>query len=391
MGYVGLPLAVAFADAGVDVVCLDSDPERAAALAAGESYIEDIPSAELSRLRERLHPTTEAAGLGECEAIVICVPTPLTSEREPDLSYLLAAGESVAGVLRAGQLVVLESTTYPGTTREELAPLLERGGLRAGEEFNLAFSPERIDPGRTDFDVRTTPKLVGGLTAACAERAQELYGLICDEVVPLSSPEAAEMSKLLENVFRSVNIAFVNELSQLCDRLGIDVWEVVDAAATKPFGFMRFDPGPGMGGHCLPVDPFYLAFKAREHDFYPEFIELAGKVNRAQPAYCVDRIARALNEMEKPVKGSRVLLLGVSYKAGVGDIRESPALEIAGLLDDLPDVDAHPVAEHRQLVDERDVDRAEDVLEQLRELRRLGRGDLDDLVADQVVERDGAL
>jgi len=332
MGYVGLPLAVAFADAGVDVVCLDSDPERAAALAAGESYIEDIPSAELSRLRERLHPTTEAAGLGECEAIVICVPTPLTSEREPDLSYLLAAGESVAGVLRAGQLVVLESTTYPGTTREELAPLLERGGLRAGEEFNLAFSPERIDPGRTDFDVRTTPKLVGGLTAACAERAQELYGLICDEVVPLSSPEAAEMSKLLENVFRSVNIAFVNELSQLCDRLGIDVWEVVDAAATKPFGFMRFNPGPGMGGHCLPVDPFYLAFKAREVEFQPEFIELAGKVNQAQPAYCVDRIERALGEAGVALAGARVAILGVSYKGGVGDTRESPALRIIELL-----------------------------------------------------------
>jgi UDP-N-acetyl-D-glucosamine dehydrogenase len=207
--------------------------------------------------------------------------------------------------------------------------------MAAGRDFHLAFSPERIDPGRTDYTVRTMPKLIGGVTPACAERARELYSLICEEVVVLSTPEAAELAKLLENIFRSVNIALVNELSQLCDRLGIDVWEVIDAAATKPFGFMRFDPGPGMGGHCLPVDPFYLAFKAREHDFYPEFIELAGKVNRAQPAYCVDRIARALNEAEKAVKGSRILLLGVSYKAGVGDIRESPALEIVAMLREL--------------------------------------------------------
>jgi UDP-N-acetyl-D-glucosamine dehydrogenase len=231
-------------------------------------------------------------------------------------------------VLQPGQLVVLESTTYPGTTRERLLPILEESGLSAGDDFHLAFSPERIDPGRRDYTIRTTPKLVGGVTVACAERARELYSLICEEVVVLSGPEAAELSKLLENIFRSVNIALVNELSQLCDRLGIDIWEVIDAASTKPFGFMRFDPGPGMGGHCLPVDPFYLGFKAREHDFYPEFIELAGKVNRAQPAYCVDRIARALNEAGKPVRGSRVLILGVSYKAGVGDTRESPALKI---------------------------------------------------------------
>jgi UDP-N-acetyl-D-glucosamine dehydrogenase len=232
--------------------------------------------------------------------------------------------------------VVLESTTYPGTTRERLQPILEQGsGLTAGRDFHLAFSPERIDPGRTDYTVRSTPKLVGGITPASAERARELYELVCDEVIVLSTPEAAELAKLLENIFRSVNIALVNELSQLCDRLGIDVWEVIEAADTKPFGFMRFDPGPGMGGHCLPVDPFYLAFKAREHDFYPEFIELAGKINRGQPAYCVDRIARALNEAEKPVKGSRVLLLGVSYKAGVGDVRESPALEIVAMLREL--------------------------------------------------------
>jgi UDP-N-acetyl-D-glucosamine dehydrogenase len=267
--------------------------------------------------------------------VIICEPTPLTGSREPDLSYLLDAGTALAEVLRPGHLVVLESTTYPGTTRERLAPLLEASGLTTGKDFHLAFSPERIDPGRTDYTVRTTPKLVGGLTEACSERARELYELICDEVIVLSGPEAAELSKLLENIFRSVNIAFVNELAQLCDRLGIDVWEVIDAASTKPFGFMRFDPGPGMGGHCLPIDPFYLAFKAREHDFYPEFIELAGKMNQAQPAFCAERVERALNSVGKPVKGSQILLLGVSYKAGVGDTRESPALRIATLLRDL--------------------------------------------------------
>ena len=282
-----------------------------------------------------MQATGEYAELEPCDAVIVCVPTPLTSSREPDLTYLIDASNALAKVLRAGQLVVLESTTYPGTTRERLLPILEESGMSAGEEFHLAFSPERIDPGRTDHTIRTTPKLVGGVTEACAERARELYSEICDEVVVLSTPEAAELAKLLENIFRSVNIALVNELSQLCDRLGIDVWEVIDAAATKPFGFMRFDPGPGMGGHCLPVDPFYLAFKAREHDFYPEFIELAGKVNRAQPAYCVDLIARALNEAGKSVHGSRVLILGVSYKAGVGDTRESPALQIIRLLREL--------------------------------------------------------
>jgi UDP-N-acetyl-D-glucosamine dehydrogenase len=335
LGYVGLPLAVSFAEAGREVIGLDADAGKIEALNEGRSYIEDIPDDALASLDGRLRATADSAELAACEAIVICVPTPLTGSREPDLTYLTEAAGGLSEVLRAGQLVVLESTTYPGTTRERLAPILERTGLVAGEDFHLAFSPERIDPGRTDYTVRSTPKLVGGLTEACAERAQALYELICDRVVMLSTPEAAELAKLLENIFRSVNIALVNELSQLCERLGIDVWEVIDAAATKPFGFMRFDPGPGMGGHCLPVDPFYLAFKAREHDFYPEFIELAGKVNRSQPAYCVDRIARALNEAEKPVKGSRVLLLGVSYKAGVGDTRESPALEMIGFLREL--------------------------------------------------------
>jgi UDP-N-acetyl-D-glucosamine dehydrogenase len=335
LGYVGLPLAVAFAAAGHEVVGLDVDPAKVESLAAGRSYVEDVPDAVLAPLGDRLSATAEYADLAPCEAVIVCVPTPLSGSREPDLTYLLDSAEALAAVLRAGQLVVLESTTYPGTTRERLQPILERSGLSVGTDFHLAFSPERIDPGRTDFTIRTTPKLVGGLTEACAERARQLYALICDEVIVLSTPEAAELAKLLENIFRSVNIALVNELSQLCDRLGIDIWEVVEAASTKPFGFMRFDPGPGMGGHCLPVDPFYLAFKARQHDFYPEFIELAGKVNQAQPAFCVERVERALNRAGKPVQGSRILVLGASYKGGIGDTRESPALKIIGRLQDL--------------------------------------------------------
>ncbi len=335
LGYVGLPLAVAFAEAGHEVVCFDVDPAKIEALKAGRSYVEDVGEEVLAPLRGRLHPTTDPAVLGRCDAVVICVPTPLSGDREPDLSFLEAAGATLAAELRADQLVVLESTTYPGTTRERLAPILEGSGLLAGSDFHLAFSPERIDPGRTDFTVRTTPKLVGGVSPDSTERAKLLYEEICDEVVVLSSPEAAELAKLLENVFRSVNIAFVNELAQLCDRLGIDVWEVIDAASTKPFGFMRFEPGPGMGGHCLPIDPFYLAFKAREADFNPEFIELAGRVNQAQPAYCVERIERALASAGKGVAGSRILVLGASYKGGVGDTRESPALKIIGRLQDL--------------------------------------------------------
>jgi UDP-N-acetyl-D-glucosamine dehydrogenase len=328
MGYVGLPLAVAFAEAGHEVVGLDADAHRVESLARGRSYIEDIPDDSLAPLTGRLHPTKDIGDLASCHAVICCVPTPLTNSREPDLSYLIDSATALSQVLQPEQLVVLESTTYPGTTRERLRPILEESGMAAGRDFHLAYSPERIDPGRTDYTVRTTPKLVGGLTERCAERARELYAEICDEVIVLTSPEAAELAKLLENICRSVNIALVNELAQLCDRLGIDVWEVVDAASTKPFGFMRFDPGPGMGGHCLPVDPFYLAFKAREHDFYPEFIELAGKINQSQPQFCVERIDRALNDVEKPVRGSRILILGASYKAGVGDTRESPSIKI---------------------------------------------------------------
>jgi UDP-N-acetyl-D-glucosamine dehydrogenase len=335
LGYVGLPLAVAFAEAGHEVVGLDADARKIAAVEAGESYIEDIPSETLGALGGRLRATGSYQDLASCHAVIICVPTPLTSAREPDLTHLVDASTALSAVLQPEQLVVLESTTYPGTTRERVRPILEESGLAAGRDFHLAFSPERIDPGRTDYTVKTTPKIVGGLTEACADRAAALYGAICDEVVRVSTPEAAELAKLLENIFRSVNIALVNELAALCDRLGIDIWEVIDAASTKPFGFMRFDPGPGMGGHCLPVDPFYLTFKAREHDFYTEFIELAGKINQNQPAFCVERMDRALNSVAKPMKGSRILLLGVSYKAGIGDIRESPALKIIRLAREL--------------------------------------------------------
>ena len=335
LGYVGLPLAVAFAEAGIEVVGLDLDPEKIEMLASGESYIEDVPDHSVAAVEALLTPTTDYSDLSSCEALIVCVPTPLTGSREPDLSYLERAGASLAGILTEGQTVILESTTYPGTTREMLGPVLEQSGLKVGVDFHLAFSPERIDPGRTDFTIRTTPKLVGGIDPESTDKAAAVYEVVCDRVIRLSGPEAAELSKLLENIFRSVNIALVNELAQLCDRLDIDVWEVVDAAATKPFGFMKFEPGPGMGGHCLPVDPFYLAFRAREYDFYPEFIELAGKINQSQPLFCVNRAERVLNDAGKPVNGSKILLLGVSYKAGVGDTRESPAIKIIGLLEAL--------------------------------------------------------
>jgi UDP-N-acetyl-D-glucosamine dehydrogenase len=332
LGYVGLPLAVAFAEAGQDVVGVDSDGRVVEALGFGRSHVEDVSDDALAGIRERFHPSTRYADLAKVDAIVVAVPTPLTRNREPDLQPLIASGTALAGVLQEDQLVVLESTTYPGTTRERFAPLLEESGLAAGRDFHLAFSPERIDPGRTDYTLRNTPKIVGGLTDECLRRAVELYELVCDEVVSVTGPEEAELTKLLENVFRSVNIALVNEMAILCDRMGIDVWEVVEAAATKPYGFMSFKPGPGMGGHCLPVDPFYLAWRAREFDMQTEFIELAGEVNQRMPYFCVERIGRALNDQVKPVKGSRVAIVGVSYKPGVGDLRESPALRIIRLL-----------------------------------------------------------
>jgi UDP-N-acetyl-D-glucosamine dehydrogenase len=336
LGYVGLPLAVAFAHEGCDVIAVDVDSRKIDALVAGESYIEDVSSESLRLLADRIHATTRYAELAKADAVLVCVPTPLTANREPDLGPLIDATHALGEVLQSGQLVVLESTTYPGTTRERMAPLLEeRSGLAAGRDFHLAFSPERVDPGRTDFTLRNTPKVLGGLTDACAQRALELYGLVCDELVRVSSPEAAELTKLLENIFRSVNIALVNELAMLTDRMGIDIWEVVDAAASKPYGFMRFEPGPGMGGHCLPVDPFYLSWRAREFDMATEFIELAGKVNQQMPYHCVAKAQRALNDRGMSVKGARVAVVGVSYKPGVGDIRESPALKIIALLKDL--------------------------------------------------------
>ncbi len=328
LGYVGLPLAVEFAEAGQRVVGIDTNQTRVDQLRAGESYIEDIPGERLRAVSSRLEATTRTARLGLCDAIIICVPTPLTANREPDLGPLIGAAQVVSDVLQAGQLVVLESTTYPGTTRERVLPILEETGLVAGRDFHLAFSPERVDPGNETHSLHNTPKILGGLTPACRDKAEAVYGLVCEQIVPVSTPEIAEMAKLLENIFRSVNIALVNELARLADRMAIDIYEVIDAAATKPFGFMRFDPGPGMGGHCLPVDPFYLSWKAREVDFATEFIELAGKVNQSQPYFCVERAERLLNTLGKAVNGSKIAVLGVAYKPGVGDIRESPALKI---------------------------------------------------------------
>ncbi|HEY6835892.1 MAG TPA: nucleotide sugar dehydrogenase [Gaiellaceae bacterium] len=332
-GYVGVPLADTFGRAGHSIVLVDVQPHRVDMLNRGESYVEDVPSVKELVDAGRLRATLDYDELKEADSILIALPTPLSDQREPDLSIVLDATRGIAQRLQKGQLVVLESTTYPGTTRESLRPILEESGLKAGEDFHLAFSPERVDPGREDWTTKSTPKIVGGLTEACTQLAVELYETALDTVLPLSSPEAAELTKLLENIFRSVNIALVNELAQLCDRMGLDIWEVVDAAATKPFGFMRFEPGPGLGGHCLPVDPFYLSWKARQYDFYTEFIELAGKVNANMPYFCRSLISQALNHgRERSLKGSKVLLLGVSYKADVRDTRESPALKLIELL-----------------------------------------------------------
>jgi UDP-N-acetyl-D-glucosamine dehydrogenase len=335
LGYVGLPLAMVFAEAGVEVVGIEAVPERCDEVNAGRSYIQDVPSDALKAMVDKglISATTDYAATGDCDADIICLPTPLNANREPDLTLVKDATEKLAGHLRRGQLVTLESTTYPGTTRDELAPILEAGsGLTAGKDFHLAFSPERVDPGRTDYTTKTTPKVVGGLTPACTERALQVYGPALDHVVPVSTPEVAEMTKLLENIFRSVNIALMNELAMLCDRMKVDVWEVIDAAATKPFGFMKFQPGPGLGGHCIPIDPFYLSWKAREFDFWTEFIELAGKVNENMPYFCVEKLHRALNTRGKSLNGARILVLGVAYKADIDDLRESPALKVIRLL-----------------------------------------------------------
>jgi UDP-N-acetyl-D-glucosamine dehydrogenase len=335
LGYVGLPLAMAFAEVGTEVVGIEAVAERCAQVNAGRSYVRDVRSEALGRAvgSGLLRATSEYSATEDCDAIIMCLPTPLNANREPDLSLVKGAGAELAGHLRRGQLVALESTTYPGTTRDELGPILEKGsGLTAGVDFHLAFSPERVDPGRTDYTTKTTPKVVGGLTPACTARAVDVYGPAIDHVVPVSTPEVAEMAKLLENIFRSVNIALMNELAMLCDRMEIDVWEVIDAAATKPFGFMKFQPGPGLGGHCIPIDPFYLSWKAREFDFWTEFIELAGKVNENMPYFCVEKLHRALNTRQKSLSGARLLVLGVSYKADIDDLRESPALKVIRLL-----------------------------------------------------------
>jgi UDP-N-acetyl-D-glucosamine dehydrogenase len=334
-GYVGLPLADVFASVGRSVVLVDVRSDLVDALNRGESHIEDVASKELKSHVDagRIRATTNYDEIREADAILIALPTPLSKQREPDLSIIREAVAELASRLRKGQLVVLESTTYPGTTRECLLPLLARSGLEVGTDFFLAYSPERVDPGREDWTTKNVAKIVGGLTPACTERAAELYRGAVDAVHEVSSPEAAELSKLLENIFRSVNIALVNELAQLCERMNIDVWEVVEAAATKPFGFMSFAPGPGLGGHCIPIDPFYLTWKAREYGFYTEFIELAGKVNENMPYYCRSLISQALNHgKQRSLKGSKVLVVGVAYKSDIGDTRESPALKLMELL-----------------------------------------------------------
>ena len=334
MGYVGLPLAVNFAEAGFPTTGFDPSSRHIDGLRAGQSHIGDIASSRVQTLQQegKFDATANFSGLGECDVAIICVPTPLTETREPDLSYVTRATRAVQAQLRRGQLIILESTTYPGTTAEVMLPILEEGGLVAGEDFFLAFSPERIDPGNIKFPFHKVPKVVGGHTAACLEIAVALYDTVVEKTVPVSCTRTAEMTKLLENIFRSVNIALVNEMALLCDRMDLDVWEVIESAATKPYGFTRFLPGPGLGGHCIPLDPFYLSWKAREYDFQTQFIELAGEVNRQMPRHVVSKITRALNQQSRSVNGARVALLGMSYKPNVNDCRESPSLCIAELL-----------------------------------------------------------
>lgn len=334
LGYVGLPLAAAFAEAGHTVVGIDVDPRRAGDVARGVSHTNDLPTERLKPLVKagRLTATTDFGRVRGRDAVIICVPTPLRKTKDPDLSYIVGAAEKIAPHVRRGQLIVLESTTYPGTTRELLMPILERGGLKAGRDFRLAFSPERVDPGNPKYGIRNTPKVVGGLTAACTQAAADLYARVCERVVSVSTPEAAEMVKLLENTFRAVNIGLVNEVALMCDRLKINTWEVIDAAASKPFGFMPFYPGPGIGGHCIPLDPHYLSWKLKTLNFNARFIELAGDINGRMPEHTVEKIADALNGRERALKGARVLVLGAAYKKDIGDVRESPALDVIHLL-----------------------------------------------------------
>jgi UDP-N-acetyl-D-glucosamine dehydrogenase len=329
LGYVGLPLALRFAEAGVRVLGFDVDPEKPRKLAAGHSYINYIPDAAIAAaLAAGFTATTDFSRSGEAEALIICVPTPLNRHREPDLSYVLDTARELAKHLRPGHLVSLESTTYPGTTEEELRPVLESTGLRVGEDIFLVYSPERQDPGNAKYDTRNIPKLVGGSTADCRAVGEALYAAAVDRVVPVSSTRVAELAKLLENIHRAVNIGLVNELKLVADRMGIDIFEVIDAAATKPFGFVPYYPGPGLGGHCIPIDPFYLTWKAREYGVHTRFIELAGEINHAMPDYVVRKTVEALNERGKALRGSRLLILGIAYKKNVDDLRESPALEL---------------------------------------------------------------
>jgi UDP-N-acetyl-D-glucosamine dehydrogenase len=339
-GYVGLPLAVEFARSGFRVTGIDVDLARVDALRRGESYVSDVPSEHLQEVAHagRFLATADMAHLGDVDVVIVCVPTPLRKSRDPDLSHVVAAAEEVARHLRPPQLIVLESTTYPGMTEEILLPMFKQGGLTVGEDFYLAYSPERIDPGNATYRVKDIPKLVAGVTPACTRAVALLYRQIVAQVFELSSPTVAEMAKLYENTFRSVNIALANELALICHHLSVSVWEVIDAAATKPFGFMRFSPGPGIGGHCLPVDPFYLAWKARLKGYEAKFIGLADEINRTMVRFVLELVSRALNGREKPVNRSRILVLGVAYKRGVGDVRESPALEI---IEDLLKQGAH--------------------------------------------------
>ena len=336
LGYVGLPLAVVFAEAGFNVIGIDPDERKVNTICRGESHIQDVPGEQVARLVTggKLDATTDFSVLRLADAVSICVPTPLRKTGDPDLSFILSATDELAKYVHPGMIVVLESTTYPGTTREILLPkLAEEQGLTVGEDFFLAFSPERVDPGREDWTTLNTPKVMGGITPACSEVAAAWYAQALQTVVPVSSAEVAEMAKLLENTFRMINIGLVNEMAIMCDRLGVDVWEVIDAAATKPFGFMKFTPGPGLGGHCIPIDPLYLSWKLRGLQYTARFIELASEINTGMPRYVVGKVQDALNEQGKPIKGSQVLVLGAAYKPDIDDLRESPALDVIGLLD----------------------------------------------------------
>ncbi|MET0153364.1 MAG: nucleotide sugar dehydrogenase [Candidatus Binatia bacterium] len=333
LGYVGLPLALTMVEAGKRVVGLDVDGAKVERLGAGQSYIRHIAASRIVAAGERFRATSDFRALEGCDAVIVCVPTPLTEGREPDLSYVSKTAETIAEHLRPGQLVVLESTTYPGTTEEVMQPILERGGLRVGRDYHLAFSPEREDPGNPRFNTKSIPKLVGGVTAECGEVARALYGSFLEKVVVVSSARVAESAKLLENIYRSINIALVNELKMLFERMGIDVWEVIEAAGTKPFGFTPFYPGPGLGGHCIPIDPFYLTWKARHYDFSTRFIELAGEVNTGMPYWVVEKVVEALNQGGKAINGAKVLVLGMAYKKDVDDLRESPSLKVIEILE----------------------------------------------------------